>query len=228
MATTNDYLKGTKSVLPILTGLFPFGLIYGVSAVTSGIPKVQAIAMSFVVFAGAAQISIVNSFASGISIISAVAIAVLINLRMAMYGASIADSIRSDSLLTRAVSSFLLTDQAYAVSIVEKEKSRNTNILKFYMGAAFSIWLTWQAATITGVIAGKTLPSWLSLEFAVPLTFLALLGPFLIKSHFAVSALTAGIVMVLTQNVPYNGGFFIAVLSGIAAGVLMKNRKGDR
>ncbi len=228
MATTNDYLKGTKSVLPILTGLFPFGLIYGVSAVTSGIPKVQAIAMSFVVFAGAAQISIVNSFSSGISIITAVAIAGLINLRMAMYGASIADSIRSDRLLTRIFSSFLLTDQVYAVSITEKGKNMNTNIFKFYIGAALPIWLTWQAATIIGVFAGKTLPSWLSLEFAVPLTFLALLGPFLVKSHFAVSALTAGIVMVLTRNVPYNAGFFIAVLSGITAGFLIKNRKGDR
>lgn len=221
----NDFVKGTKSVLPILAGLIPFGLIYGSSAVSSGILKVPSIAMSFIVFAGAAQLSIINSFTSGTSVIAAVAIAALINLRMGMYGASISPHIQSKNLFIRVFSSFLLTDQAYAVSIAEYIRGNNTNILKFYFGAAVPIWMTWQTATITGVLLGNTLPSWLSLEFAVPLTFLALLGHFLKDRYYISAAAVSGTLMVLTRNLPYNSGFFIAVFSGMAAGYFIKRKR---
>ncbi len=224
----NDYIKGAKSVFPILAGLLPFGLIYGISAASAGITNTSAIAMSFIVFAGAAQISLVNSFTSGASVLSAVAIAALINLRMAMYGASIARHIRSKNPVLRIITSFLLTDQAYAVTIAEITQNSKVNPLKFYLGSAIPIWLTWQVATVTGVLVGKAIPSRLSLEYAIPLTFLALLGPFLKNRYFIASALISGVSMILTRNFPYNSGFFISVFIGIAVGFIMKTKNGNK
>ncbi len=224
----NDYQKGAKSVFPILAGLFPFGLIYGISAASAGLTNTSSIAMSFIVFAGAAQMSLVNSFTSGTSVLSAVAIAALINLRMAMYGASIARNIRSKNPVLRIIASFLLTDQAYAVTIAEISQNSKVTPLKFYLGAAIPIWFTWQTATITGVLVGKTIPSRLSLEYAIPLTFLALLGPFLKNRYFIASALISGGFMILTRNFPYNSGFFISVFTGIAAGYMIKTKIGNK
>ncbi len=222
----NDFYKGLKASLPILTGLLPFGLLYGVSATAAGITKTASIAMSFIIFAGAAQMSVINSYLSGIPVTAAVTIAVLINLRMAMYGISIGEHLKSGNPLIRIISSFLLTDQAYVVSIAEYEKSNEINHLYFYLGAAFPIWMTWQAATVTGVLIGRTFPPWLPLEFAVPLTFLALLAPFIQKSRYIVTAAVSGIIMISVKNLPYNSGFFIAVFSGITAGFIYKSITG--
>ncbi len=221
----NDYIKGAKAVSPILAGIIPFGLIYGVSAVSSGLPQSVSAAMSFIIFAGAAQISILHSFTEGVSVLTAVAVASLINLRMAMYGASIAPYIRSKNLLLRIFASFLLTDQAYAVTIAEITRKTEVQPLKFYTGAGILIWTGWQSASIAGICAGKTIPQSLSLEFAVPLTFLALLGPFLKNKYFIFSAAVSGGLMIITENLPYNTGFFIAVFGGIAAGFLLKKGK---
>ncbi len=221
----NYYIKGAKSVSPIIAGIIPFGLIYGISAVSAGIPVFPSIAMSFIIFAGAGQIALVNALSSDAPVFTAVAIVALINLRMAMYGASIASHIRSRNIFKRILASYLLTDQAYAVSIAEFNTDKNTDKLQFYLGSAVFMWFTWQISTVTGVLLGKTLPEGLSLEFAVPLTFLALLGPFLKDKFFITSAAVSAGIMIIARNLPYNTGFFIAVFAGITAGILYKRGK---
>lgn len=221
----NDFFKGMKAVSPILAGVVPFGLIYGVTAVNSGMSEITAISMSLIIFAGASQIALVNLLADQSAMLVAITTVALINLRMAMYGASIAQHIRSKNILVRMFSSYLLTDQAYAVSIAEfNTGNSNINKIKYYLGSAITMWVSWQIASIAGVLLGKTLPSNLSLEFAIPLTFLALLAPFLKKSPFITTAIVSGIIVVITHNLPFNSGFFIAIFCGITAGMFVKNR----
>ncbi len=224
MKNSTSFLKGIKAILPITAGIIPFGVIYGITAVSAGIPVFPSMAMSSVIFAGAGQIALVNAFASGASVISAAAIVTLINLRMAMYGASIAPYLKTGNIFKRVLAAYLLTDQAYAVSITEYSTSSKVSRMSFYLGAAGFLWAVWQAATAAGVFLGKTLPGGLSLEFAVPLTFIALMGPFLKNRYFAVTAVVSAAVMAAAGNLPYNTGFFIAVFSGLTAGYLYKRR----
>jgi 4-azaleucine resistance transporter AzlC len=116
--TSRDFRAGIAAVSPILVGIVPFGLIYGVAAVDAGLSGVQAIAMSSILFAGSAQLAAVDLMARDAAIIVIVATALVINARHIMYSASLAPHLRGIGPWHRTVYAYLLTDQAYAVSIV--------------------------------------------------------------------------------------------------------------
>jgi predicted branched-subunit amino acid permease len=220
-----DFLKGLKTVTPILVGIIPFGIICGITSVNAGLTETQSIFMSFIIFAGSAQMALANLVYTNSPMITVIATVTLINLRMAMYSASISKHIETKSFIKRIFAAYLLTDQAYAISISEFSKNSKINKINFYIGVAFTIWFTWQISLISGVFVGKTIPESWSLEFAIPLTFLAVTVPFLKDKFFIITAITTGIIMILTHNIPYNAGFFISVFSGIVVGLFFKRKK---
>jgi len=143
----------------------------------------------------------------------------LINLRMALYSVSMAQHIKKESLIMRLLGAYLLTDEAYAVS-ANRFNDSNIKKMPYYFGAAVSVWVTWQLSTAVGVFLGNQLPQHISLDFAIPLTFLALLVNFLKRKKFLIAAITTGIAMVIFKNLPYNTGFFVAVFLGIASATI--------
>jgi predicted branched-subunit amino acid permease len=217
-----DFLKGAKAISPLIAGVSPFGMIYGVTAANTGLSDITSILMSVIIFAGSAQIALVDLLKDNASVFTILATVFLINLRMAMYGASISGYIRGDNIFIRMFSAYFLTDQAFAISIGKFTEDKQVCRIPFYLGGAITLWVAWQISTVIGVLLGKTLPKGLSLEFAIPLTFLAVTVPFLKEKYFVVTALVTGIIMILTRNLPYHLGFFIAVFSGIFAGLIFK------
>ncbi|MBN2231683.1 MAG: AzlC family ABC transporter permease [Deltaproteobacteria bacterium] len=220
----NDFRKGVKDMLPIITGVVPFGLIYGVTAANAGISPPAALGMSSILFAGAAQVALAELITDGTPVWVAVATVVLINLRMAMYSASIGPHIRHRNLLLRMLAAYLITDQAYAVSIVEFSRETEVNPFRYYLGAAVTLWIAWQTFSAVGIFVGATLPKNLSLEFIIPLMFLALAVPFLRQKAFIVTAVVTAAVMVVARGIPGNGGFFLAVFAGVFCGIAVKRR----
>jgi predicted branched-subunit amino acid permease len=118
--------------------------------------------------------------------------------------------------------SYLITDQAYAVSIVRfGEGLADRDKRWYYLGAALALWSTWQCATITGVVMGSGLPASWALDFAVPLTFLALLVPSVKDRANLVAALTAGGVAIVAGELPHNLGLITASIAGIFTGAAL-------
>jgi len=219
---TSDFIKGAKAISPLIAGVSPFGMIYGVTAANSGLPDTVSILMSVIIFAGSAQIALVDLLKDNAPIFTILSTVFLINLRMAMYGASISSHIRGKNVFLRMFSAYFLTDQAFAISIGKFAEDKQINKIAFYLGGGITLWIAWQISTITGVLLGKTLPDGLSLEFAIPLTFLAVTIPFLKERYFVVTAVITGIIMLFTRNLPYHSGFFVSVFAGIFFGMLFK------
>ncbi len=217
-----DFLYGAKTILPLIAGVSPFGMIYGVTAANSGLNNFTSIIMSMIIFAGSAQIALVELLKDNAPVFTILATIFLINLRMAMYSASISRYIRGENIFLRMFSSYFLTDQAFAISIGKFAEDKKVKRIPFYLGAGITLWVAWQISTVIGVLLGKTLPASLSLDFAIPLTFLAVTVPFLKKKYFVVTAVVTGIIMIFTRNLPYHSGFFVSVFSGIFAGMLFK------
>lgn len=224
-----DLLAGAVAAAPLLVGIVPFGLVTGVAGVNAGIPPGQVVAMSVVVFAGAAQLATIDLVGRTAPVAVVVLTAVVINLRMSMYSASIAPYFRRFSTPTRWLGAYVLTDQAYALSLAEYGRTTPAERDRwwFYLGVAASLWLTWQVATVAGVVLGSSIPAGLSLEFAVPLTFMALLFPVLDDRATEVAAVVAGGVGVAATVLPFDLGLVAASLVGILAGVLVEVRTGD-
>ena len=223
-----DAAAGARTTAPILLGVVPFGLVAGVTAVEAGMSPVQAVAMSVVVFAGASQLAAIELIGDTAPVAVIVATALVINLRFVMYSASIAPYLRRLGAPARWVSAYVLTDQAYAVSLAEfretapGERSR----LWYYLGSALSLWVTWQVATAVGAVAGAAVPAGLSLEFAVPLTFLALLVPAIEDRHTGAVAAVSGVVGVGAAVLPFDLGIVSAGAVGVAVGVTLDLRTG--
>ncbi len=224
-----DALDGVRAISPFLLGVVPFGLVYGVTAVDRGLPPTVAAAMSAVVFAGAAQLAAVELLARGAPAAVVVATILVVNLRYPMYAASIAPHFRAFSSRWRAFLAYLMTDQAYAVALVDyQEHDRSPSRRKWYfVGAAATLWVAWQLSTITGVLVGAQVPPGLSLEFAIPLTFLTLLVPNVKGAPSAVAAVVGGVGTVVGTNLPYDVSLVVAALLGVVAATALEVTRND-
>ncbi len=212
-----EFFKGVKDLSPILLGVLPFSMIVGVTAVNVGIAPVQAIAMSFIMFAGASQLAAIELMSKTAPVAVVVMTALIVNLRFTMYSASLSPYLKNLNAFWKGICAYILSDQAYAVSITEFRK-RERNKVWYYLGAAFILWFTWQIGTILGVLVGSRLPQGLSLEFAVPLTFMALLFPNLERRASKLTAIVAGVVAIAAAGLPYNLGLITAALTAMVSG----------
>ena len=172
-----DALAGAKAVAPVLLGVAPFATVAGVAGVEAGFTPWQAVGMSLIVFAGAAQLAGIHLLGEGASALVVMLTAAVINLRFVMYSASIAPHFERAGSGAKALFAYLLTDQAYAVAVTRFREAEPISKGSFYVGAALAMWGTWQLGTAAGALVGAGVPEGWSLDFAVPLTFIALLVP---------------------------------------------------
>ena len=168
---------GVRAELPLLIGVMPFGLVYGILALEAGIPAGIAQALSSVVFAGSAQLVMVQMVAAGAPAAMLVVAVFVVNLRHALYSASIAPCLVGVSRTWRLALSYLLTDEAYAVAIARFRTGNGRGRHWYLAGAGLTLWLGWQLSTWAGIALGTQVPQGWSLEFALPLTFIAMLVP---------------------------------------------------
>ena len=90
-----------------------FGFVYGLSARDAGFSPLEAMAMSTIVFAGAAQFAAVGYVASGLAWPGVVLLTALLNARHLLYSAALAPWLRDVPFIRRAVMAHLLTDGAF-------------------------------------------------------------------------------------------------------------------
>lgn len=221
------FLCGVKSVIPLLVGVVPFSLITGLASINAGFTPIEALGMSCLVFAGASQLAVIDLVNQNAAEIIIILTGIIINLRFCMYSASLAPHFSHLPFSTRGLLAYLLTDHAYAVSIVAFNNERKTNKHLFYLGAAATLWVVWQVSLLIGIFLGVLVPSGWPLDFAIPLTFLALMFLTLTSKFALVSAITAGCLMFLTHGLPYNLGLFLSAFGGVLTGFLASKRFGN-
>lgn len=206
--------------LPLLLGVIPFGLVYGVLALQSGLPALMAQSMSFIVFAGASQLVIAQLVAGGTPLFIIILTAFIVNLRHALYSASIAPYLKPLKPTWKWLLAYLLTDEAYGVAIAHYNQLTNGRYKHwFLLGAGLTLWSGWQISTAVGIFLGAQIQLDWSLEFIGRLVFIALLVPMLKDKHGWLAALTGGFVSVLAFQMPYKLGMLLAALSGIGVGM---------
>jgi predicted branched-subunit amino acid permease len=138
---------------------------------------------------------------------------------MVMYSASIAPHFADYGRRIRAGLAYVLTDQAYALSVAEFERTPERSRWRYYLGAAATLWVVWQITTVLGVLVGAGVPDAWGLTFAVPLVFLALLVPAMKDRPTTAAAAVGGTVAVVAAGVPYELGLLVGAVSGIVGGL---------
>ncbi len=225
----SSYWRGLRDGLPFLVVVGPFAMLFGVLATEAGLAVHETMGFSIVVIAGAAQFTALQLINENAPTLVVIASALAVNLRMAMYSASITPHLGRLPVWKRGIVAYFLVDQTYAQSIIDYEKTPDqTTAQKFayFLGVMTPICPPWYVFTFIGAVLGETIPPSLGLDFALPIAFLAMIGPMLRTPAHRIAALTAVILALAFAWIPFNMGLLVAGLGGMIAGAQAETRLG--
>lgn len=219
------FIAGLRDQVPFILGIIPFGLITGAAASSAGVDPWLGMAMSVIMFAGAAQLAAISLMAQNAPGVIVVLTVLVVNLRMMMYSAAIAPYFRHTPRLRKWLFAYLLTDQAFALLTTKFDKQRvPRHVDAYYFGATSAMWWVWQASVAIGIFAGTLVPAKWSLDFAIPLVFLSLVLPALqTRSHWA-AAIAASVAAAFCTSLPLKLGLIAAAVTGVLIGVWSERR----
>jgi 4-azaleucine resistance transporter AzlC len=221
--TASTFWAGVHAELPLLIGVFPFGMIYGALAIGAGLSPVAAQLMSSILFAGSSQFAVAQLVHDAAPVVVIIITVAMINLRHMLYSASMAPYVRDLPTPWKALLAYLLTDEAYAATVTHYQDVGVTITSHwFFFGAGLALWTTWQISSALGIFLGTALPASWPLDFALPITFIAMVVPVLKGRPMVAAALVSGVVALLAFSLPYKLGFVLAALIGISAGMLLE------
>ena len=215
------FLEGVRDMMPVLIGIVPFGMVCGIAALSAGASPFAALAMSAVMFSGAAQIVASQLIAAGAPLMVIILSCLVVGLRFLMYSAAMAPYLRPLDHRWRNLLSFLLTDQAFAGTIQRFRESGDLRAnASYFLGGGVLLWVAWQVSTLVGIVAGRVIPASWQLEFVVPLSFLAILAPLLRDRVTLLVVAATGVAAIALDAMPMRLSLICAGLIGIATGVV--------
>jgi len=220
LSAFQEFQAGLLGVAPLLIGVIPFGMIYGALALSQGLSPAAALAMSSILFAGSAQFLFCQLFGAGAPALVTVAEVSLLNLRHALYSAALAPHIAQLPRRWKLALAYLLTDEAYATIARREASGEACGPYRhwFYLGAGLGLWGSWQLSTALGVLLGARLPTDWPLDFALPLTFIAIVVPLIRNRTMLAVAAVSGIAALLLAGLSFKLGLLVAALAGMAVG----------
>lgn len=217
----SPFLVGVRDGAPFFLVIAPFSLLFGVAATEAGLDVVESLMFSVVVIAGASQFTALQLMVDQAPTFIVLATALAVNMRMAMYSASLTPHLGAAPVWQRALVAYFLVDATYACAITrfEREPGWGTGEkFAYFLGAVLPVCPVWYILTIVGALIGRGMPEWLALDFAVPICFLAMIAPMLRTVPHLAAAGTSIALALLLAGVPYGLGLLIAAVVAMAVG----------
>ena len=219
----SEFINGMKATIPLILGAIPFGIIFGAVAFNAGLSPMAAMGMSLFVFAGSAQFIAAGLVGAGVGIGLIIFTTFIVNLRHALYSASLAPFMKHLPQRWLLPLGFWLTDESYAVVITRYNDPDDSPYKHwFYLGSAVLMYSNWQLCTLIGIIAGQSVPDatgW-GLDFAMVVTFIGIVVPMVVNRPVLVSVIVAGAAALLFNGLPNQLGLMVGAMAGIAAGYI--------
>ncbi len=214
-------LTGVRDMIPLTVGTAPFAIIFGTLAANAGLPPVAVIIMSVLVFAGSAQFISINLIGSGASLPVIWLTTFVLNLRHALYSATLQPVVQTWPLRRRALVAFCLTDEIFAVIEQRLQNIGTRDVWPYFLGSALFFYFNWIGWSAVGALLGHRIPgvAGLGLDFAMIATFSAMVAPQLKTPPTVTAALTSALVACLAQGLPYKLGLLLAAVAGVSAGL---------
>lgn len=236
MTTANIYVKNTfwrgfRDGLPFILVVVPFGTLFGVAATEAGMDILQVMSFSVLVIAGAAQFSALTLLIEDAPVIIILLTSLAVNLRMAMYSAALVPHFGKLRTRMKLIISYFLVDQSYALGISEYEERPEQpvkNKVAYFFGVMLIMAPFWYLATYLGAVLGAKIPDAFSLDFAVPICFIALIAPMLRTIPHIITAVVSVVAALALAWIPYSLGLIIAALLAVMAGAYAELKLGRK
>lgn len=211
-------------VLPLAAPAVPFGLVMGIAITESPIDNLLGWLSSPIVFAGAAQLTLITLLAAG-PVVGAVVAALVVNSRHIMYSVAIAETFSRQPRWFRWLGPYTLVDQIFALSMLHSDSEPGW-FRTYYLTASGTLWTMWHASVTLGLVVGSSVPPEWQLDFAVPILFATLVVLGLTRRPAVVAAAVGLLVGAATSPLPNRVSILIGAFAGVMAGTLV-DREGE-
>lgn len=223
-----EFWAGARDTFPLVVGAIPFGIIFGTLAAGSGLSFAGTAAMSAFVFAGSSQFIALGLIAAATSWPFIVLTTFVVNLRHALYSATLAPQVKHLSAGWQIPLAFWLTDETFVIAANRYNRGDASPHKHWYwLGSAIFMYANWQLCTWLGLTVGQLIPdaaAW-GLDFAMPVTFLGMVVPYLKSRPMLAAVVVSGVVAVLAYPMPNKLGLIVAAVAGIVAGMVAEKMR---
>lgn len=221
-----ELLGGIRAELPLLLGVVPFGMIFGVLGLAAGLPGWAVVLSSSLIFGGSSQVVFAQLWGAGTPPPVVATTVGVVNLRHLLYSAAVSEYLRALSWRWKVLLAYLLTDEAFMAALPRLRDGPATAQRHWFLfGTGLTLWTGWQLATLAGVLLGAAIPAGWSLDFSIALTFIALLVLSVHRRSDALAALAAGLAVLPALALPHKLGLLAAAAVGVAVGLWAGRRE---
>ena len=224
MTKFSEFKNGCLQEIPLQLGVFPFGIAYGILGIEVGLTNIQTYLLSIIIFAGVSQIVFAQLFSTFTPSFIIVGTIGIVNLRHILYGVSLSSYLKKLSLKWRIILSYLITDEAFAISYKRFSEGKKTKYMHFHLlGSGITLWTSWQISTLIGIYIGPSIPNSLNLEYVIPLSFIAVVVVSINTKIKLIVFIMSALLSILLKDLPWNLWIITSALMSIIIGVLISN-----
>ncbi|GAB01128.1 hypothetical protein ACT4_018_00100 [Acinetobacter sp. NBRC 100985] len=220
MSESKAFLNGVIKILPLCFAVLPWGLLAGSMAIQAGLTTLQAIGMSALVFAGAAQLMTLGLVMVGTPALTIIISVFLITTQHYLYALYLRDDISKQPLKHRLMLGFLLTDELFAVSIKKQQ-----HYIYYLLGAGICFYLCWVLFSICGVLLAASVPNLdqYHLDFSIVATFIAIVVPFIKNLNTLVGVMVSVVLTIMFLSLGIKSAAILAGVIGMLTATCLQN-----
>lgn len=214
------FSEGFKACAPTMPGIFAWGMVTGMAMMKSGLTLWQALGMTFLAFAGSAQLAAVPLMATNVPIWMVFLTALVVNLRFVIFAAAVGPHFAHLPWYKRLWFGYFnadITMGLFPQRFPAETIFRGEGKVGFFSGIGYPNWCAWQAGSVAGILLASQIPQNWGIGFAGTLALLAVMIPLVINRAALVGVIVASIVAVGAAGLPYRLGLLLAVILGMAA-----------
>ncbi len=218
------FRDAVKTSMPTMPGIFAWGMVTAMAMVKSGLSVWQALGMTFLVFAGSAQLAAIPLMAANAAVWVVFATALVVNLRFVIFGAALGPHLAHLPWPKRLWYGYLNGDLTMALFPARFPPHTVHQIQGkegYFAGVSYMNWVFWQAGALTGIALASQIPQSWGIAFAGTLALLAVMIPLVVNSAALVGVLVAAVVAVATAHLPFRLGLLIAVIAGMSTAMVI-------
>ena len=228
------FRDGFKMCSGTMPGILAWGLVSGMAMVKSGLTLWQALGMTFLVYAGSAQLAALPLIAANASTLVIFVTAMAVNLRFVIFAAALGPHFAHLPWYKRIWYGYFNADMMMALfpqRFPHDSQYRPAGKVGFFTGIAYPNWCTWQVGSVAGILLASQIPQRWGVGFAGTLALLAIMIPLISNAPALAGAVVAAVVAIAAAGLPYRLGLLIAVVLGISVAMLIDTfieRKKDK
>jgi predicted branched-subunit amino acid permease len=220
------FRQGVREMLPAAPAMAGWGLVTGVAMAKSALTTTQAVGLSLIGYAGAAQLAALPLMLAGAPVLVSILTAWMVNLRFVIYSAAVRSSFRSLSFWPRLCIGYLLSDLAFVLYMRHEDYWRESPFRgAYFLGLSVGVYVSWHLGSLIGIVAANRIPDDWGIGFVGTLALVALLVPMWSAGRAPlVGGLVASALGVICRDWPLKSGLVVAILAGVVCAVLVEPR----